>query len=295
LSFSIKYKCIDYSDENDLVQVKYLYKKIFKVLDENKIMYWLSENHAGKPIGILAIDETINKCVGHFGTMAIQSIIGGEKVQGRNSMGFMVDGEYRGNRIATTISDLLFQNVFKDEACKYVIGFPNDVSYKMHLEHMGYRSVRDYNFVEINSNDKHKNIYTQKNVVDLTEHNVEIEHNTLNHDDDYLKWRYRDPKYLIYESDKRNLFITTEFNNKADILYWSTTVTEEELIDFACFIKKEISAERVCTWNTYKWMDDYPKEGRKYHFCINMNIYDDKYSDDIMKPWLFYMGDCELF
>jgi hypothetical protein len=111
----------------------------------------------------------------------------------------------------------------------------------------------------------------------------------------FLNWRYSSTKNQRYVSSDGLIFVASRFRDKADVLYWSEVATEEQLLDFANFLYDNENVTRVCTWDTYEWLHRYPAEERQYHFAMNIlsDVEEEKVA--LKNPWVFYMGDCELF
>jgi len=306
MSTEINYRKAAYASTSDTDAINALYRRIFNVDMTKTLRYWYGNNPAGHPYGIVACDG--DKIAGHFGTMSIRVRVGDRSVKGRISMGFMVDGDYRGHGIARTISEKLFDDLRDMGEDEFVIGFPNDVSYQMHIERMGYELIRHFSFVDLPRTAPCEGFEKIKDVsgfeaalkddppeAAIGETDPANDMNRIAHTRDWLLWRYADAKYDKYISPNGGLFVSTRFRDKADILYWSEGASNDELLGFASFLHRTDGTERVCTWNTCDQLNDYPMEDRQYHMTMNIITDDDAKRDALRRKWLFYMGDCELF
>ncbi|MGL4483520.1 MAG: GNAT family N-acetyltransferase [Anaerovoracaceae bacterium] len=287
----ITFKIYDYKSKASNELILALYQKVFNLDMKADFDFWLAGDNADS-IGIIAMDSEIDKIVGHFGTAKQISIIKSKKVPSRLSMGFMVDSDYRGLGIATELSNRLFDYITEKYDAAFVIGIPNINSVNMHEKMMGYKVVKEFNFVtipkitevfdcdyfkieEIGDNQLYDNLQ-----------------NHLLHDFNNLNWRYGDKKYLKYKDNKGHIYISVQFKGKIDILYWSEECAEENIMAFASYLYKEFKASKVSSWNSCPWMDSLEKDEREYYFAIKplrSNM------DDCFDKWLYYMGDCELF
>ncbi|MDR2457054.1 MAG: GNAT family N-acetyltransferase [Clostridiales Family XIII bacterium] len=286
---NIIYRIADYQNTKELRKIAALYLKVFNIDIIENLKFWFSNSPFGKPFGIVALYK--EEIIGHFGTAKLNANIGGEVLDGRISMGFMVDSDYRGQGIAGNLSKQLFDRLRKQGKDNFVIGFANDVSYKMHVESMGYELIRNYTFVKLL---KGENIKYEYNIVDkFKSAERKISENTIDHNDEWLNWRYGNPKYKKYISDNGNYFVITKFRNKIDVLYWSEIAKKDELLDFVNFIYKTEEIALVSSWNTFDYLNEFKKEDRNYHFTMNILA---KEKEELLKSdWFFYMGDCELF
>ncbi|MDR2487474.1 MAG: GNAT family N-acetyltransferase, partial [Clostridiales Family XIII bacterium] len=166
--------------------------------------------------------------VGHFGTMSVCASVGGALQRGRISMGFMVDGICRGRGVASGLSDALFEALSAAGQDRFVIGFPNDVSFHMHTARMEYTPIRDYRFVTLprgRAAQRYEPIsgdaftgFLPGGVSGGFVDSVGANH--LCHDAAYLSWRYGADAYQKYRSASGGLFVATRYADKADILYW---------------------------------------------------------------------------
>ncbi|MCL2493502.1 MAG: GNAT family N-acetyltransferase [Clostridiales bacterium] len=292
---SIVYRKANYESADELIHIGALYKKIFQADMRDSLAYWYGDNPAGSPYGIVAMDG--DRMAGHFGTMSVCALVGGRTKKGRISMGFMVDDDYRGQGVAGKLSEALFSELRIIGEDAFVIGFPNDVSYKMHVERMGYELIRHYRFADFpggSAKGGFKKLSAGEFAALRTKGDSPLRPHIL-HGAEFLKWRYSGVKYDKYLSDKRDLFISTRFRDKADILYWTESAQAADVLDFAAFLHGQDGTERVCSWNTYGWLDEYPQEDRRYHMTMNILTDDPAERSALKGDWVFYMGDCELF
>ncbi|MDR2457254.1 MAG: GNAT family N-acetyltransferase [Clostridiales Family XIII bacterium] len=181
---NIAYRIADYQNAKELRKIAALYLKVFNINIIENLKFWFSDSPFGEPFGIIALYE--EEIIGHFGTAKLNADIRGEILSGRISMGFMVDSDYRGQGIAGNLSEKLFEKLRKQGKDNFVIGFANDVSYKMHIESMGYELIRNYAFVEF---PKSENIKYKYNAVDkFSSAKKKIIENTVEYNDDWLNW-----------------------------------------------------------------------------------------------------------
>ena len=293
----ITYRTIDYINHTDRDEIIRLYREIFHVDFTREYDFWYGADWAGKPVGVIAVDQETSRCVGHFTTLCFQAVIDEKDQIFRMSMGFMTDPEYRGRGIATNLYFEMKKAILEqgEENC-FIIGFPNDNSVHMHVSRMEYTEHRRFHFVLLPEQTAgNRKDFTKITLFDVTDSDAGAGYNHLNHSLPYLKKRYADPKYEIYRSESGNLFISTRFRDKFDILYWSDVSNEKELLEFASFLYGKEGVQRVTTWNSAAFLNQYPAEEREYHMCINGLNCTDMHVQKILQPWIFYMGDCELF
>jgi GNAT superfamily N-acetyltransferase len=293
MSIDIIYRSAVYDKRHsDATAICELYRQIFNVDMTETFDFWYGNNPAGCPYGVVACDG--DKIVGHFGTMSILTSVMGHEMKGRISMGFMVSPDYRGYGIAAKLSNKLFADLKELREDKFVIGFPNDVSYRMHIEGMGYELLRNFSFIELPNNISGSANYRMISSIKHGE-TPACNVNSVIHSADFLRRRYADPKYSIYVSEDNKLFVCTRFMDKMDLLYWSENASSEDVLAFASYLHMRDGITRVCSWNTYDWMNEYPAEDRRYHMTINIITDNDDERELLRNKWLFYMGDCELF
>lgn len=290
---TILYRPIHYAAEDDRRQIDALYQKVFHLNFSIKSNIW--SQPARNPLGILATDADTGAAVGHFTSSAFRAKIGNAIIPFRISMGFMTDAAYRGQGIAAQLYFHLRNAILEAQDAQFIIGFPNDVSYHMHLNRMEYDLHRDYQFVVLPRGDS---IHSYKKYTgDFSEtcFGSSSQNNQLEHSASYMNWRYQNPNYDRWQSESGHIFITVKFQHKIDILYWSEAVSPEELFDFSSFLYHTTDADKVTTWNSLDALNAYPKERRNYHMCINYLICSPAEKQAIQNNWLFWMGDCELF
>ncbi len=294
----ITYRTIDYEKHTDREDILRMYREIFHVEFEDQYRFWFESRHAGAPIGVAAIDDTCGRMVGHFTTVRFRAIIDGASQPFRMSMGFMTDPDYRGQGIATNLYHELKKYVTdaEDDTC-FIIGFPNENSVHMHIARMEYEEFRRLHFVELPKTEgadaEHR--FTPADGFSGASEEAGAGYNRMHHTKSFLDFRYADSKYETFVSDSGNLYTCTRFRDKVDILYWSDYLNEEELLAFASFLHGREGVSRVTTWNSLPYLDKYPREDREYHMCINPLNCDDAQKKRILSPWIFLMGDCELF
>lgn len=294
----IKYRKIDYKEHQDRDAILEMYQNVFHIDAAEQYDFLYRGSHFSDPLGVIAYDDENGKVVGHFTTVSIRAIIKGESKRFRMSMGFMTDAEYRGRGIATNLYYELKKLVLSESGeTLFIIGFPNENSVHMHIDRMEYKEYRTFHFVELPKDaGKGKTAFTQIDQIEQKENAwVHDGVNELCHDDAFLNARYADSKYEMYRSEAGNLYICTQFRDKFDILYWSDYDNEDELLAFAEFLHQKECINRVTTWNTTDYLNKYPGEDRDYHMCINYLECDDNMMAIVNQPWVFFMGDCELF
>lgn len=289
---NIIYRRIDYTSKEDKNQILDLYKRVFNVEFADEYDFWFCQER--KPIGIVAVCK--NKIVGHFTTILQEAVIQAEIINFRLSMGFMTDSMYRGKGIAGNLYKCLKEELLQENDALFLMGFPNDVSYCMHLEKLEYEHIKDFSFVTIPHeipnnvmfNLMHDNEWQESCERDLKQ-------NCLYHSDKYLRWRYSLPKYGKYVSEEGKKFIVTKYGDKIDILYWDTNVEQNDVLQFVGFLYQNFNVSKVTTWNSVAFLNQFPEETRKYHMCINFFNCNENQKKQIEKEWIFFMGDCELF
>lgn len=287
---AIEYHLCDYSNPSTVEKIKALYLEIFHCDLTNTFSFWYGATPFGEPLGVLAVDPESGEAVGHFGTMRTGVNLNGSPACCRISMGFMVSPRYRGHGIATRLNDVLFSAIREQGEDVLVIGFPNDVSFHMHLERMGYQHIRNYQFVTLPRGGEPVSSFSPCAFFPSV---CEYAGNAVDHSPEYLAWRYSRRPYDTFQSEKGGVFVCSRFRDKVDILWWSPLVDERELLRFAAFLYRAYPVDRVCTWNTFDWLDRYPKDERCYHFCIHPLPTTPETA--LRDPWTFFMGDCELF
>lgn len=287
----IHYEIYDYLNEKINGQISELYWKVFHVEKKGGLGSFFQPNPAGNPIGVIAVTDR-DEVVGHFATMCIPALIQGKAVNGRISMGFMVDPEYRGLQIASNLSNKLFTFLKGEDKTDFVIGFPNDNSFHMHIKRMGYKHVRDFQMVTLPK--------LGKGFVERFQLTTRIESarqrtgkNMIMHNEEFLNWRLKGERYLKFQSEDGKYFVCNKYKGCFQILYWSEQVNSEHCLEFANYIYNTFGVEEVRTWNCFDWLTIFPAQERKFHFCIH-NL-KKELEDLLYESWIFYPADCELF
>ena len=293
----ITYRPIDYDNHTDKEEILRMYREIFHVEFAADYAFWFESRHAGAPIGVLAVDDACGRVVGHFTTVRFRAVIAGSPQPFRMSMGFMTDPAYRGQGIATQLYRELKKYVTEaeDPTC-FIIGFPNENSVHMHISRMEYEEYRTFHFVELPGRPEGVPARTFVPAEGFAgTGGGAADCNRMDHTEDFLRFRFSNSRYERYVSESGALFICTRFRDKVDIVYWSDLENEEELLAFAGFLHERDGVERVTTWNSLPYLDRYPGEERSYHMCINTLDCDAAHRERVLGPWVFLMGDCELF
>lgn len=288
---SITYRRADYAVDRE--QILKLYCDVFHIDFTEGYDKWFCDQNR-KAIGIVAVDGGKEKIVGHWCLARFEAVVAGQRVAFRQSLGTMTDAEYRGQGIAATLFKHLRQAVIKERDTQFVIGFPNEASYRMLVGQLDFVFLRDYHFVVLPRRENQFQ-YKEDHVSYREQRDFFPGKNYLLHSAEYMEWHYCGEGYDKWQSENGHTFISARFMDKADILYWSEAVTEEELLDFAAFLYTDKNVKRVTTWNSATFLDKYPAEARNYHMCIQCLDTSPADRDKICKDWFFYMGDCDLF
>lgn len=287
----IKFQLADYGAPDHKQQILSLYQDIFHVDFAEDYDTWFCGPCF--PLGVIALNDNSGKIVGHFASLRFEMKTGTKIVPFRMSMGFMVSPECRGMGIGSNLYKYLRTAISEKQDSLFMIGFPNEVSYKMHIDRMEYILHRNYHFVVLPKGE-HQQTYSKIHKVPKQLF-VTSQFNCILHSESYMCWRYENAKYDKWMTDNGHIFISTKFKDKADILYWSEDVCEDELLDFAAFLYQTQAVARVTTWNSTDYLASYPAEDRNYHMCMNYLDCDPDTKAMLNGNWLFYMGDCELF
>lgn len=288
-----------YHYDNALINqdIQRLYRDIFHVEMEDEFQWRFIQNPQGKAISVIARFQPDGVVAGHFSAMPCRVNLRGNKIDALISMGMMVSNQYAGQGIGTVMSDYLFRHL---EGDKYdlIIGFPNENSFHMHINKMGYIHVRDYHFVTFsNQHNKNRQYYTElPSGFNIEEAPGDNKMFSLDREPKYLKWRYGREKYTAFISDREEVFIITRFQDKIDIVYWTPTATVQDIRDFADFVYHNFKAQAVAAWDTLNFRSkECTVDPRKYHFCIKKLKKD--LPEEILNgnEWIWLMGDSELF
>lgn len=290
---SIVYRRADYSASDERAQILRLYREVFRMDFTMGYDMWFCKE-ARKAVGIVAVDAEDSRIVGHWASAHFEASIGEETMGYRQSLGTMTDAEYRGRGIAVTLFQHLRQAVVDEGDACFIVGFPNEASYKLLLNQLEFVWKRDYHFVVL-PRGKNRCSYKEDDVFYKNSSESLSGRNHLVHSAEYMEWHYNGKEYNKWRSENGHIFISTRFMDKADIVYWSATVTEEELLDFAAFLYSSQNVERVTTWNSTAFLDTYPAEERNYHMCIQYLNSTSAEQKRISGEWFFYMGDCDLY
>ena len=274
-------------------QLLKLYRDIFRVeFSEGYRKYFLDWPDFA---GVVALESRTGEIAGHFAAARFHAVIAGELMPFRMSMGFMTSPNFRGRGIATQLYRNLRDEILRRNDAKFIIGFPNDVSYHMHTHGMDYVSLKDYRFTVLPKSVPAGHYLPLSDFRGFRAEETPDKRNHLLYSAEYLSWRYRENQYEKWVSGEGRLFVSTRFRDKADILYWDLSASEEELLDFAAFLYERYAVSRVTTWNSAAFLNQYPAEERRYHMCVNCLNADSAEKESILGEWLFRMGDCELF
>ena len=76
----IAYRTIDYINHTDRDEIIRLYREIFHVDFTREYDFWYGADWAGKPVGVIAVDQETSRCVGHFTTLCFQAVIDEKQV-----------------------------------------------------------------------------------------------------------------------------------------------------------------------------------------------------------------------
>lgn len=280
-----------YHYDDDIInnQVIELYKNIFKVNIRPKFS-WLFKN--SRTFGVIATENGI--LVSHWAMLPLTYIIKEMKEKALIGMGMMTLDKYRGRGIALQVANKMFEFIEKSDH-RFVIGFPNDNSLNLHLDNLGYKLVRNFQFIKFNNSNKSV-IEKYKVVKDITVHHQTLKGIELYRDDNYLNWRYGQDVYIKYQLDVDKYVVVTIFRDKVDLLWWTSSVKPDDLRIFIDFLYKTYGVTKTCTWNTFNdFYENSIMEEREYHFCIKNISYDDEEYLLNKANWTYYMGDSDLF
>lgn len=289
----ITYRRADYAAAADRKQILRLYRDVYHTDFTEGYNKWFRDQNR-KAVGIVAVDEENGKIVAHWCHAHFESVVAGETVGIRHSLGTMTDVKYRGQGIATTLFKHLRQAAIEEKDAKFIIGFPNEASYRMLLERLNFVLLRDYHFVVLPRGETRFS-YKEDSISYRNQRDFFPGKNHLVHSAEYMEWHYGGEGYHKWQSENEHTFISARFMDKADILYWDEDAEEEDLLDFAAFLYAVQDVKRVTTWNSAAFLDTYPAETRNYHMCIQYLDNPPAERDKISKEWFFYMGDCDLF
>ncbi|MDF2656925.1 MAG: family N-acetyltransferase [Bacillota bacterium] len=275
--------------------IQELYRDVFRFDMKDEFHWRFLENPKGKAMAVVVTLE--HELIGHSAAMPIELIIRGNKVDAVISMGTMIHSGYTGHKIGSTMLQALHQYLYGSKYSLF-LGFPNDNSFSMFTNKLGWVHVKDYNFIRFLDNGlKPVNCYELTDVSSLALNLEPVSTDiSLNRDPEYLTWRYKDKRYEIYKSIEDKYFVITKFQEKYDIVYWSANVKEDDVRDFAQFLYSTGKGSIVSTWNSIPFSDRDTEAGqRRYHFCIKKLKED--LTDDVLndKEWMWLMGDSELF
>lgn len=290
---NIVYRRADYHEANDRSEVLRLYREIFHMDMSEKYDHWFCDENR-KTVGIVAVDEETGKLVGHWAYPHFEAVIAGRQVGFRHSMGLMTDAAYRGRGIAKAVFQALLQAFREEGDARFLIAFPNDVSYRIHIDPMGFVLKKDYHFITFPGG-KSRVSYRRDDTACQDLPDAVPGGNHLLHSAEYMRWHYQDGAYEKWQSENGHVFIATRFMDKMDIVYWSGGATAEELSDFASFLYETRGVDRVSTWNTMASLDGYPAEERGHHMCIHYLDCTPAQREEIGGDWFYYMGDCDLY
>lgn len=290
---NIVYRRANYAAADDRRQILELYHDVYHTDFTAGYDKWFRSGNR-KAVGIVAVDAGSGKMVGHWALTLFKAVIAGEQVGYRLSLGTMTVADYRGHGIAATLFQHLRQAAIDEGDARFIMGFPNEASYRMLLGHLNFAFLRDYHFVVL-PRGKNRGSYKADDVSYKTPRDSFPGRNHLVHSAEYMEWHYHGNEYDKWQSENGHIFISTRFMDKADIVYWSETVTREELLDFAAFLYSSQKVEKVTTWNSAAFLDVYPAEARNYHMCVQYLDNPTAERERIVREWFFYMGDCDLF
>lgn len=290
---SIVYRRADYKAPGERAQILRLYSNVFHLDFTMSYDMWFCDEMR-KAVGFVAVDAEDNKIVGHWASAHFDASVGGEIIGYRQSLGAMTDAEYRGRGIAAALFQHLRQTVIDGGDARFIVGFPNEASYKLHLNQLGFVWKRDYHFVVL-PRGASRFQYQKENAVCKRPIDAIPGKNCLLHTPEYMEWHYQRQNYNIWLSEKGRLFVSVRFRDKADIVYWNCDTTEEELLDFSSFLYENQDINRVTTWNSTDFLDAFPREARNYHLCIQYLNSTPAERKRIGEDWFYCMGDCDLY
>lgn len=286
----IIYRLANYAAPDDQRQILGLYREVFHTDFTASYDMWFCDKRR-KPIGIVAVETEGAQIVGHWASAYFEAMIAGDVVGFRQSLGVMTDAAYRNRGIAAALFRHLQQAL---EDAHFIIGFPNESSYRLHIQRLDFVWKRDYHFVVLPRGCCRLQ-YQRSDSVCSDQANLFSGKNCLLHSTEYMEWHYQRENYEKWLSEKGHLFISVRYMDKADIVYWSPAVTQEDLLDFSAFLYANQSINRVTTWNSTAFLNAYPAEKRNYHMCIQYLNCTPAERKSIGQDWLYYMGDCDLY
>ena len=131
---------------------KLLFNNGFSHMQTDEIYKWQFFGY-GNPIIKVAIDETNNKVVGHYGLMPLSFHFKGKVYRGGKIEGSVVHEDYRGRKLADRYPDLQRFRIFRslvnemkkgiiDQGIDFVFGYPNNQAAKTQIEAFG-----DFSFI----------------------------------------------------------------------------------------------------------------------------------------------------
>lgn len=292
--YNFLYDIYNYDDRQINQLILEMYQSVFHIDMKDEFKWRFLDNPKGRAIGVVVFQD--NNLVGHTSLMPCEVNIRDKREDAVISMGTMIHSDYAGQKIGTSMIQLLHQHL-SESKYSLLMGFPNDNSFTMFTTRLGWTHIRDYHFTSFpNKGQKHKNHYelADINFVCLNAERIEAGI-CLSRDQEYLNWRYNDNRYEIFRSEEK-CFVITKFQEKYDIVYWSPNVKEEDIRDFAQFIYDTFKVSTVSTWDSFPFSDkDVVRGQRGYHFCARKLKND--LTDDILiaNEWTWLMGDSELF
>lgn len=154
----------DYKEE-DIGEIrKLLFDNGFSHMQNDQIYKWQFFGY-GRPIIKVAIDESSNKVVGHYGLMPLSFYFKGKVFRGGKIDGSVVHKDYRGGNLADRYPKLKRFRIFRslvnemkkeiiNQGIDFVFGYPNDQAAKTQIEVFGDFSFAIDSYIKVINYDK---------------------------------------------------------------------------------------------------------------------------------------------
>jgi len=256
---NIKYRNYEPNDEHKICM---LYRQVFNA--EMSYYFW-QWRYQKNPFGNLNISLCFDgdRLVGHYAVSPINFICNGEIIKGAQSMTTMVDPEYQGLRIFSTLAEQQYAKL-KMEKYAFVWGFPNRNSYYGFIQHLNWHPVMEIPFLICKTpKTEYEGSFkvthsspTESEIRNLMGFSSRAKSFELHRTIDYISWRYDLHPKNKYE--KRYFY--------KDGLLTGMIITKNYMVNGEIYLDllELMAIDENCTKNILLWM--------RYYFLNIQNV-----------------------
>ena len=270
--------------------------------------YRLHENPFGKAIAyVMKYNGTL---VGFYAITPIRLNIDQKSTLGGYSFLSMTHPDHLKKGIFQKLAKKTFEEA-KKQKYNFIFGFANKTSFPIFTKKLGFKQIFPLNHLEIKiDTDPSFSLQMSKSNRHpdklWTDYNPKNELIFIEKNNDYIKWRFKNPLYQYYIfSSKNEYFVYKKFGITLHILDFFGTESEqfyENLLDVANVLSKKLGCEKITLWipknhNLLKSPKIIKKKKLHTDSFLIIKILNKKLSSNMNKidNWYYSMSDADVF